>query len=154
VTASTPVIAPEPVDAPGVAELFQQADEYGLSLYPPESYHALDPAAFAAPNVTLLVARLDGDAVGMGAVVVDGTSAELKRMFVTVAARGRGIASSVLRDLETIAADGGATVVRLETGPPQVEAIALYERRGYVRIPNFGPYVGDPASVCFEKRLA
>jgi putative acetyltransferase len=43
--------------------------------------------------------------------------------------------------------------VQLETGPLQHSAIRLYERSGYRLIPNFGKYVGDPNSVCYEKEL-
>ena len=31
--------------------------------------------------------------------------------------------------------------------------MALYESLGFQRIPPFGEYVGDPTSVCFEKRI-
>jgi hypothetical protein len=41
----------------------------------------------------------------------------------------------------------------LETGVRQVPAIALYSRCGWRRIAPFGPYVGDPTSVCFGKAL-
>jgi putative acetyltransferase len=39
-------------------------------------------------------------------------------------------------------------------GPLQDAAIRLYERAGYILIPNFGKYVGDPNSVCYEKLLS
>ena len=48
----------------------------------------------------------------------------------------------------------GIGLARLETGVHQPEALSLYERRGYVRIPPFGDYPNDPLSVFFEKRLA
>jgi len=35
----------------------------------------------------------------------------------------------------------------------QPEAIGLYRSAGYVDIPSFGEYIGNPASMCFEKRL-
>jgi len=40
-----------------------------------------------------------------------------------------------------------------ETGFKQPEAIALYLKNGYVRIPNYGQYVGVENSFCFEKEL-
>lgn len=47
----------------------------------------------------------------------------------------------------------GYSFVRLETGRLQVEAIGLYVSTGFRRIPRYGPFVDDPKSVCFEKRL-
>ena len=44
--------------------------------------------------------------------------------------------------------------MRLETGIHQPEAVALYEKGGYHRIPPFGNYPkDDPLSLCYEKRL-
>ena len=140
---------------PELLEFLRRGDEYTLSLYPPESCHLLGVDELEAPEVTVLVARSAGKALGMVALIdnSDGT-AELKRMFVTPAARGRGIAAALIRSLETVAADAGTRTVRLETGPLQHAAIRLYERSGYRPIPNFGKYVGDPNSVCYEKALA
>ena len=52
------------------------------------------------------------------------------------------------------AVESGIAIIVLETGPLQHAAITLYERNAYQPIPNFGKYVGDPNSVCYEKRLA
>lgn len=90
----------------------------------------------------------------MAALVRTGDgSAELKRMFVHPDARGRGLAAGLLGAVEAEAASTGVSTVQLETGPLQHAAIALYESRGYARIPNFGEYVGDPHSVCYAKTL-
>ena len=79
--------------------------------------------------------------------------AELKRLYVTEAARGRGVAVALLEALEAHARDEGVTRILLETGPKQLAAIALYERHGYVHTEAFGPYIGDDFSVCMEKPL-
>ena len=63
------------------------------------------------------------------------------------------MAGEVLRTLENWAREDGFTRIVLETGKRQPEAIALYERYGYQRTDNFGPYVGVANSVCFEKQL-
>jgi putative acetyltransferase len=145
-------IGPEGLDDPGVRELFEAADAYGLSIYPPENYHALDPDEFRRDDVTLLVARDDdGSALGMVALVE--SSAEIKRMFVDDRARGRGVGRALLEAVESLARGLGIRTLRLETGEPQVEAIGLYARAGYLRIPPFGEYVDDPTSVCMEKTL-
>lgn len=78
---------------------------------------------------------------------------EVKRMFVPEAKRGNGIASAILKELETWAAELGYTKCILETGNRQTEAVALYRKRGYDSIPKYGPYVDVETSVCFEKRL-
>jgi GNAT superfamily N-acetyltransferase len=114
---------------------------------------------FAAEQVRVsgsvfLVARLDGLAVGCGALrPMEAGVGEVKRMFVDPAMRGRGVASRVLVELEKCARAMGYRVLRLETGVRQPEAIRLYEREGYRRIENYGKYVGNPLSVCFEKAI-
>ncbi|WP_431278453.1 GNAT family N-acetyltransferase [Leifsonia poae] len=148
-------IATEPPRTPDVEELLRLGDEFTLALYPADSCYLLDVSELEAPGVTVLVGRdADGRALGMVAVVAKGDgTAELKRMFVHQDARGQGLASSLLADAETSARLAGVDTLQLETGPRQLAAIALYERRGYVRIPNFGPYVGDPHSICYAKQL-
>jgi len=74
-------------------------------------------------------------------------------MFVRPEARGLGIGRQLLEALEAHAAAAGLTVLRLETGVAQPEALRLYERAGYTRRGPFGPYAADPLSVFLEKRL-
>jgi len=107
-----------------------------------------------APEVEVFVARIDGVALGMAALVSRGDgSAELKRLFVDDRARGQRLAGGLLDAIEAHARDAGVGVIQLETGPQSFAALALYDRHGYRRIPNFGPYVGDEFSVCMEKAL-
>jgi ribosomal protein S18 acetylase RimI-like enzyme len=80
--------------------------------------------------------------------------AEIKRIYVRPAFRGRGIARQLIVALEEEALAAGRTVIRLETGIRVPAAISLYRSAGYRQIPAFGEYLGDPFSVCFEKRLA
>jgi putative acetyltransferase len=122
-------------------------------LYPPESRHGLDPAAFERPEITLFVARENGVALGCGAFQLhhDG-SAELKSMFVAPQARRRGIGRKVLEVIEA-AVRGRASALRLETGVKQLTAIGLYEAAGFRRRGPFGSYRDDPLSVFMEKPL-
>ncbi len=149
------VVSVEHSTSPGVLDLVRQGDEFGLSLYPPESYYALDASDLDRDDVELHVARSDGRAIGIAALVDagDGTG-ELKRMFVDPAARGRGAARALLDSIEAAASRRGIRTLRLETGPKQPEAIALYTSHGYEPIDAFGPYVGDSSSLCFAKSLA
>ena len=80
--------------------------------------------------------------------------AEVKRMYVRPAFRGRRIGRLILDHLVEHARQHGLTVIRLETGIHQREAIALYEARGFRKIPPFGPYRDDPVSLCYELRLS
>ncbi len=94
------------------------------------------------------------EAVGCGAFKPYGKDAvEIKRMYVPPAHRQKGIASFVLLELERWAHELGYTRCVLETGEKQPEAIALYSKRGYHIIPNYGQYADVPSSVCFEKRV-
>lgn len=106
------------------------------------------------PHGGFILARMNGEAAGCAAFRrMDEHAAEVKRMFVTSAHRRKGIARRLLAEIEAFIAQQGYTTARLETGTLQEEAIALYESAGYRRIPPFGPYVGNPISVCFEKAL-
>jgi GNAT superfamily N-acetyltransferase len=78
---------------------------------------------------------------------------EVKRMYVLPEARQRGIASLVLAALEEWAREMGYTWTVLETGNRQTEAVAMYDRNGYTRIPNYGQYIGVTNSICFGKQL-
>lgn len=135
--------------------LIDELDAYQKPLYPAESHHGIDIDALLEPSVVFAVARDDsGEALGCGAVVMNGDWAELKRMYVLPRSRGAGIARAILAFLESEATRSGAVVSRLETGYLQPEALRFYERAGYVRRGPFGGYGPDPNSVFMEKRLA
>jgi putative acetyltransferase len=138
------------------AQLLMRAlDEDLLRRYPGAIIHGIDAAAFGTAGGIFLVGYDGGEAVACGALrpAPDG-SLEVKRMFVVGSARRRGHARALLEALETRALRAGVTVIRLETGDGQPEAVRLYEAAGYRRIPCYGDYVGSPHSHCFEKRLA
>lgn len=78
---------------------------------------------------------------------------EVKRMVVRADRRGRGYGRLVLDRLEQVAADRGLERIVLETGVRQPHAIRLYRAAGYRRIRPYGPFVDDPLSLCFAKRL-
>ncbi len=112
------------------------------------------PAPTAESMTVFVVAYDDGTAVACGGLrALDDVHGEVKRMFVTPAARGRGISKLVLRDLERRARELGWERLLLETGELQPEAMSLYERAGYTAIPAFGYYVGNAQSRCYAKEL-
>jgi len=147
-------IAVESPRQDGVIRLLEMSDAYAESLYPPQSNHMLDLASLEKPGVTFWVARIEGDIIGCCALVEagDGT-AEIKRMFVDPAARGRSVARKLMETIEAAAFEKRLAAIRLETGIYQPEAIGLYKRFGYVEIPAFGSYLPDPLSLFMEKRL-
>lgn len=117
--------------------------------------HPFDPHDLASPPAVFAIARLDGKAVGCGAVrSLDGAVGEVKRVFVQPECRRMGIARRIMAMLEGQGLRNGFTTLRLETGTEQPEAVALYESLGYRKIPPFGEYVSDPYSICFEKDLS
>ncbi|OXI98080.1 MULTISPECIES: GNAT family N-acetyltransferase [Burkholderia] len=67
---------------------------------------------------------------------------------------GHGLARKLIAMLELRAVDSGCTVIRLETGPYQHEALALYASAGYQRRGPFGDYTDDPLSVFMQKHIA
>jgi GNAT superfamily N-acetyltransferase len=103
----------------------------------------------------VVVLYLDGQPAGCGAIKeYEPGVMEVKRMFVPPPARGKGLATAVLKELETWAAELGYEKCILETGDTMPDAIALYKKNGYRSIPNYGQYVDVASSVCFEKHLA
>lgn len=148
-------IALESPDQPEVIQLIAELDAYQDTLYPPESRHALDLESLKQSNVVFTVARDPaGRAVGCGAIVMDAEVGELKRMYVHPASRGQGIARKVLALLESEARRAGCSMLMLETGPYQPEALGFYESCGYVRRGPYGGYTNDPLSVFMEKSIA
>jgi putative acetyltransferase len=137
-----------------VLALIGKSDAFSQSLYPPESRHPMGLDDLVAVNVRFMVARLDGRAVGCGALVLgDPGRAEIKRMFVDEAARGTGIGKAILHALEEAARQAGVTRIQLETGVENRDALTLYRRYGYHERGPFGTYLADPVSVFMEKVL-
>jgi GNAT superfamily N-acetyltransferase len=82
---------------------------------------------------------------------LDERTGEIKRMFVVPGARGRGHASRLLAGLEDAVRRRGYSHARLDTGPKQPQAEAMYVRAGYTSIPD---YNANPlASFWGEKQL-
>jgi len=104
------------------------------------------------PAGLFLVATLHSEAVGCGGLKFhDEAPAEVKRMWVSPAARGLGLGRRLLAELEAHAAARGVTALRLETNGTLAEAISLYRSSGYREVAAFSdePY----AHHWFEKKL-
>jgi putative acetyltransferase len=78
----------------------------------------------------------------------------IARMYVSPRGRGQGVAKKLLALLESQAIGSGCKLLKLETGPYQQEALALYASAGYERRGPFGDYASDPLSVFMQKHLS
>ncbi|MEW5674737.1 GNAT family N-acetyltransferase [Flavobacterium enshiense] len=93
-------------------------------------------------------------AIGCGALkAYDSQTGEIKRMFVHPEHRKKGVANSVLQELEKWAVELQFNFCILETSQKLENAIALYKKFGYRSIPNYGQYIGVESSVCMKKEL-
>ena len=148
---------PCPVDEEPAAALVAAMSDDIAALYDGLDLSGADmpkagPAELGPPGGTFVVGFEDGTPVCCGAIkrLPDG-ACELKRMFVTKDARGRGVARALLEELERRARAMGYAIARLDTGPRQTRAQRMYERAGYAPIGNFN--ANPVASFFGEKRL-
>ncbi len=144
-------------DHPDAARLIEEVQQEYVVRYGGRDSSPVDPAEFAPPGGLFLVCYLGGTTVACGGWRAPGPDAgpgaEIKRMYVTPAARGRGLARRMLAQLERSARGAGYHRVILETGSRQPEAVELYRSSGYTEIPGYGYYAGSPHSLHFAKLL-
>jgi GNAT superfamily N-acetyltransferase len=137
-----------------VAQQTEVSARYGV----PDSEPGPKPTA-ADITVFLVAYEVADDgserAVGCGGLrTLDPSHGEIKRMYVVPDRRGTGVSTTILSALEGEARSRGWSRLVLETGDQQPDAMRLYEREGYTRIPNFGYYADSPLSICYAKELA
>jgi putative acetyltransferase len=167
----TVTISLEAPDSPDARALIAELDAVLMPMYDVSDRHGYSVDKLKRQRVHFFVIRCDGEAAGCGGVQIFTAKAgsvpstpsassvssvdfgELKRMYVRPRFRGQGLGRTLVDHLIGVVRAHGIDVVRLETGIHQTEAIALYERCGFRRIPPFGDYFESPVSVCYEKRL-
>jgi GNAT superfamily N-acetyltransferase len=144
-----------PADASPALELVEAMWAEIRTLYPrigSEEGPSATPQDFSPPGGAFVVG-CDGEEpiAGGGVKRLDDATAEIKRMYVAPAARGRGVGRQLLAALEDAARDLGYRVVRLDTGRFQGSALRMYQQAGYRPIPDYNdnPY----ASFWGEKPL-
>ena len=143
----------ESAGSPAAARLIAALDDELSRQYPGLPVNGIDVAQFEAGGGVFAICYVDGEPAVCGAFRPWEDAAEIKRMFVLPATRGRGLGRRMLAFLEAEAARRGYARAVLETGNLQHEAIGLYRAMGWTPIPIFGPYIGSPISICFEKLL-
>jgi putative acetyltransferase len=145
-------VRPDSADA---VQLIGELDDHLLAHpYPPQSRHAFSVDKLLREGVVFFITYYEGRLAGCGGVKMFDDYGEVKRMFVRPIHRGRGLGKAMLNRLAEYAQNNGATVLRLETGIYEVEAIGLYESWGFSRRTPFGEYLEDPLSVYLEKQLS
>ena len=139
--------------------LIEQVQQEYVVRYGGRDAAVVDPAEFSPPLGLFLVAEVDGVPAGCGGWRVhdrgpEGSTAELKRMYVGPGFRRRGLAALLLSELERTATAAGHRRLVLNSGERQPEALALYERTGYAPVPGYGIYADSPDAVFLGKQLA
>jgi GNAT superfamily N-acetyltransferase len=150
-------IRAEAITSPAAETLIRELNAELSRSYPEQgaNHFRVDPKEVAPGHGAFLVAYEGETPLACGAIRrVDAHTAEIKRMYVVPGSRGRGLSRQLLSALEAEGRRLGVSRLVLETGDRQTEALALYERSGFVRIPRFGEYLHSPLSVCMAKDLA
>jgi putative acetyltransferase len=145
-----------PPDSADAVMLIGELDAHLLAHpYTPQSRHAFSVEKLLREAVVFFSTHYDGQLAGCGGIkIFPEEYGEVKRMWVRPQFRGLGLGKAMLNHLSEYARGRKLSLLRLETGIYEVEAIGLYERFGFQRRSPFGDYKVDPLSVYFEKSLA
>lgn len=133
------VVDPESSDAlASMRAYFAELDDRFPTGFEPGDTLVADAPGFRPPEGAFLVAYSDGVAVACGAVQrLENGMAEIKRMWVAPAWRGRGLGKRLLAELEAHAVTIGNGIIRLDTNSVLTTAIAMYRAAGYVEIERY-----------------
>lgn len=138
---------------PDALALIAESEAELASIYPPEVRYAFSPDQLLDAAVTFVTAYRHGTPVGCGGMAPLDGYGELKRIFVTRAARGSGVADAIVAALEEAARTASLPLMRLETGHDSPEAVRFYTRIGYRTRGPFGAYAENGSSIFMEKPL-
>jgi GNAT superfamily N-acetyltransferase len=147
---------------PHTVALTAEVQAYYQQIYGGPDATPIDEAEFTPPRGAFFVGYDAGRPVAMGGWrwhaapigIPASRPAEIKRMYVVEAVRGRGLARRLLAHLEDSARAAGADAIVLETGPRQPAAVSLYRTSGYLDIPGFGHYADVPDALHLGKLLS
>lgn len=142
---------------PQATALLKQSHALMEELFPPEDNFFLDIDDLCVPDISFFVAR-EGDVIWGTAALADrvdasGPYGEVKSMFVSPEARGKGVAQALMEHLEATAKAKGFGAMKLETGDALTAAHRLYARHGFSICGPFGDYPEAASSIFMEKPL-
>ncbi|MFX0573072.1 GNAT family N-acetyltransferase [Nocardia nepalensis] len=158
-TAQAVVLRSEQYDSPNATAMIAKALAVNEELYGHPDQTPVAPEEFTPQEGgTFVVAYLNGAPIGCGGYrrhVEDenGTTAEIKRMYVEPHVRRRGVAQQLLARLEDDARSAGYRAAILDTGSKQAASHALYEKCGYERTAGFSIYRDKPGNRAYWKAL-
>ena len=138
---------------PQATALLKQSHALMESLFPPEDNFYLDIDDLVADDIHFFTAREGDQILGTAALKVKTDYGEIKSMFEDEAARGKGVADALMRQLEDQAREDGLPILKLETGNVLHAAHKLYRRHGFTDCGVFGDYVEANSSIFMEKQL-
>jgi putative acetyltransferase len=96
------------------------------------------PGPYVPPRGRLYLAHLDSMLAGCVALrPIEGSGAEVKRMFVLATARRLGVARALMGQLISDARRMGYASLRLGTLDEMTPAQSLYRELGFTRIPRY-----------------
>ena len=140
----------DPVEAKG---LIAELDEYQNKLYPPESCHLDSIETLQSKKVRFYGVVENNEIIAIGSVKLFEKYGEIKRLYVPIAQRRKGLARMLMAELENVLVRNNIFISRLETGPYSKAAIQFYSNYGYKERDKYGAYKEDPLSTFMEKSL-
>lgn len=102
-------------------------------------------------HVSLRTLDPDPALTAAGVSAEAGRVAEVKRLYVEPAHRGRGHARALMAACEAVAPALGRSALALQTGTRQAGAVALYVSLGYRATQPYAHHEENPESLCFVK---
>ncbi|GAA61584.1 GCN5-like N-acetyltransferase [Pseudoalteromonas sp. BSi20652] len=140
-----------------VINVFSDIDRLINSLYPVATAQSLTLSELENPSVYAIGLKNDDGIIACGAIVKQFDKApygEIRRLYVSPSYRGKGLSRRIMQILLHHAGEEEIPLIRLETGPKQIQSIKLYENLGFKRCDSFGPYQDNPQSVFMELGLS
>ncbi len=138
---------------PEVNALIEQLNQHNLKYYPPDECHLDPPDVLAQENCSMFGVYDDLEILGIGAIKFFADYAEVKRMFVSPQARGRGVAQLILDQLISEAGQKGLNSLCLETGEKFEAAMSFYKKNGFKVCEPFGPYRYQKHCTCMQRNI-
>lgn len=139
-----------------IAKFLEDHIEDMKATSPPESKHALDLEGLKSSELTFWSVYENHNLIACGALKeLDKFHGEIKSMRTAASARGKGIASKLLKHILNVAKSRGYSKVSLETGSMKFfePARKLYFSHGFQSCAPFASYTDDPNSVFMSRAL-